>query len=541
MPMNLEEQQFVLQATGGSPALLALTTVDLTHRDGSEEERARIKHALLLAAVPHWCGRDLLAMLLKTTPESSEHMLTRLRVLTVVETFPARGADAINVHEATRGALRLHLRSTDPVLWQQASAVACEYVACNAEPHARIEALYHTFATAPDSAAIECDKLAYEFANVNPEGQYALALVLQELLAEGWLDGAARLQAMLTVLETRGSREERATTESEVRHVLQLALATGSTVAIARAQCLLGDALLSAGNVKDAATAFQAYRSLASQVVSAGVDDLRWRRELGKAHAKIGEVQQREQNYEQAFSSFRASFEVAQELAILEPTSALRQRELSVAYARVERILPMRVVSGDMLAWKSLQSDLVPMVRRILRRHPSLRDPALSNDPDVQSEILTATLMRLSTDDFRTLRRFVELGPGHAPTFESWLYGALDFAVRDHFRQRYGRSRQAVPSKRDLSESASFVPSFEISDAEPADVADKLTVIEILRFVEQTFHPDEVKLMRLYYVEDRSLGEIATELNLPPKQAEQLLRRLNARLRYKFLADTESS
>ena len=89
--MDFTEQLRILQAAQGNPALLALATVDLAHNALPAGERARIKDALVAAAVPHWCDRDFLAALLDTTPEEGERLLGQLRALTVVEPFPARG------------------------------------------------------------------------------------------------------------------------------------------------------------------------------------------------------------------------------------------------------------------------------------------------------------------------------------------------------------------------------------------------------------------------------------------------------------------
>ena len=61
--MGFVEQLRILQAAKGIPALLALATVDLAHHTLPAAGRLRIKDALLAAAVPHWCDRDVLAAL----------------------------------------------------------------------------------------------------------------------------------------------------------------------------------------------------------------------------------------------------------------------------------------------------------------------------------------------------------------------------------------------------------------------------------------------------------------------------------------------
>ena len=53
----------------------------------------------------------------------------------------------MNVHEAARLALRDHLRVTDAAHWKALSTRARAHVCQGTEPHTRIEALYHLFAT----------------------------------------------------------------------------------------------------------------------------------------------------------------------------------------------------------------------------------------------------------------------------------------------------------------------------------------------------------------------------------------------------------
>src|SRR5262249_46745876 len=111
--MKLAEQLRVLEAAKGDPALLALTTVDLVHQKLPASDRVRIKHALLSSSVPHWCDRNFLVALLQTTSSECERLFDQLRAVTIVEAFPARGEQAVNVHEAARLAIREHLRTTD--------------------------------------------------------------------------------------------------------------------------------------------------------------------------------------------------------------------------------------------------------------------------------------------------------------------------------------------------------------------------------------------------------------------------------------------
>ncbi|HKU38439.1 MAG TPA: hypothetical protein VJR89_09840 [Polyangiales bacterium] len=210
--------------------------------------------------------------------------------------------------------------------------------------------------------------------------------------------------------------------------------------------------------------------------------------------------------------------------------------------------LVQRTVGGDTQAWSALQAQLDSMILRMARHHRDLRRKGLADREDDLAEVRTAALERLATNDFHNLRSFVERSADapQASSFESWVYGVVDFAVRDHLRKRFGRAPKLTaaqtgrpqPSKRDLQSQAGRwddEPDRNLLTA--AGITTRLTVAQILAFIANAFTAEEVRAVQLYYVDGRSYEEIASELALPDaKQAEQLMRRLNARLRYRFVA-----
>ena len=208
--------------------------------------------------------------------------------------------------------------------------------------------------------------------------------------------------------------------------------------------------------------------------------------------------------------------------------------------------LVRRTLEGDSAAWTALQGVLDPTIVRIARRHQSLRRKGLAEQVDDIAEVRASSLQRLKANSFHNLRSFMQrhAQAAQGESFDTWLYGVVDFAIRDHLRHRFGRapkttaaeSGKVQPSKRDLGSRAGRL------DDEPAPnlltaagVTGHLTVAEILAFIADNFSADEAKAMQLHYLEGRSYAELATELGLPDgKQAERLIRRLNARLRYRF-------
>lgn len=210
------------------------------------------------------------------------------------------------------------------------------------------------------------------------------------------------------------------------------------------------------------------------------------------------------------------------------------------------------VVQGDRDAWSALIRELGPGLRAMAARHRSMRGKGQATDDDV-SEVVTATLERLRRDDFRNLRLYLgqveALGPGAAQGFESWVYGALDYAVRDYLRSRHGRAprrshsaTRLMLSKRDLGTLAGRFPTGQ----EPAlphalqGVTTRLTLAQIAEVVGQEFSGQERQAFELYYGKDAGFERIAGKLGLEnAKAAERLIRRLNARLRHRFVRPGE--
>lgn len=200
-------------------------------------------------------------------------------------------------------------------------------------------------------------------------------------------------------------------------------------------------------------------------------------------------------------------------------------------------------IAGVPGAWQALQAAVQPTIVAIARRHATLRRKGLANLPDDVAEVCTATLERLAQHTFRNLREYVarrELG--RTESFDSWLYGAVDFVIRDHLRARFGRAPQEDakdvprPSKRDLQTGADRLDAvMDRAYLSTLSLASKATVAQILEHVAQSFTVAEAAALRMYYLEGKSFAELAEALALEsPSAAEQLIRRVVARLRYRF-------
>jgi DNA-directed RNA polymerase specialized sigma24 family protein len=207
-------------------------------------------------------------------------------------------------------------------------------------------------------------------------------------------------------------------------------------------------------------------------------------------------------------------------------------------------------LAGNPEAWQQLQAALEPMILAFARRSRGLRHKGLAASPDDLREIVVAALERFARNNFQNLRRFAETGGGAGEPssgFDSWVYGAVEFVIREHLRQRYGRAPvvpasealQVQPSKRDLQSYAG-----RLDDGDGAGdralmntlrMTTKLTAAQIVEHIAREFSQDETRAIGMYYIEDRDFAEIASALGLEAaKDAERLIRRLNARLRHHF-------
>ncbi|HEX7479236.1 MAG TPA: hypothetical protein VF331_15630, partial [Polyangiales bacterium] len=108
------------------------------------------------------------------------------------------------------------------------------------------------------------------------------------------------------------------------------------------------------------------------------------------------------------------------------------------AIASLDELVQAVVQGSKPEAWQALQVQVVPRIEAIARGHDSLRAKGMHASLDEIAEIAevrTATLERLAHDDFQNLRRYLAQRDAAAAqpssAFDSWIYGAVDFAVRE--------------------------------------------------------------------------------------------------------------
>ncbi len=289
--MALADQLRLLQDAEGDPAKLALAAVDLAYPALPEKERAALRETLQAAAVPHWCDEALLAALLEIPVEDASLRLARLAQLPVVERFPARGATALNVHEASRLALRSHLAETSPGRFRLLSARAAGFFANDLRPAGRIELIFHRLSADPERGATELGRLSRSWSGTaKPEDQYALAAALQELDNAQQIHGRARAWALLVIAWARTLKGETAQLGAAARTALQLARGAKDLCEVAVAQCMVGDVLLDQGQLAAAQEAFGQDLAISRRLAEQDPGNADWQRDLAVAHSKVGDV-----------------------------------------------------------------------------------------------------------------------------------------------------------------------------------------------------------------------------------------------------------
>jgi tetratricopeptide (TPR) repeat protein len=334
--MDLSEQLRILEAAKGDPARLALATVDLAHSDLAGPERARVRDALAAAALPHWFDVSIIGALLMADPNETQQLLARLRNLSVVEAFPARGEGAANVHEATRIALREMTRTEDAHRFRAISRRIREYFLSEGTFHLRIEALYHLFAYDQTKAAVECAVLDNEATAVGGmQAWVALGRMLAELLAEGWLEDHALLEATLSVNECKRHRGEMAGIEEAAVRVLKLAQDLDDMRGMARAQALWSDAKASQGRLEESLKGFEKAIAFLEQVVARNPDNVDSQRELNTGHSRTGDILFDARRLDEAFASYQKALVGSQTIVSKHPTNVGLLRQLGILYSKL--------------------------------------------------------------------------------------------------------------------------------------------------------------------------------------------------------------
>ncbi|HVV88168.1 MAG TPA: hypothetical protein VHE35_34240 [Kofleriaceae bacterium] len=225
------------------------------------------------------------------------------------------------------------------------------------------------------------------------------------------------------------------------------------------------------------------------------------------------------------------------------------------------------MLEGDRAAWRELMVRIAPRIEGWARASYVLRRCRLAGDDDVRA-VMVAVLERLAANDHANLRKFVARSELPAPAddlvsdvlrlgrlveedeeaeaakdsdedtpLRAWLLRLVDYAARDHVRDRYGwAAGDGGPSKRDLHTDARPLADQPEPAARPP-MTDRLTVSKLIDEIHeyiQTF-PPQMRDAILLWLDDVSPDDIAAKLGLgDAARAKALVRAGQARLRERF-------
>ena len=473
--MDLTEQLRVLDAAKGDPAKLALATVDLAYPTLEEAERAALRQSLEAAAIPHWCDETMLAALLEIPLDESAAQLSGLNKLTVLEPFRARGENAVNVHEATRLALRQAMATNSLNRFRTLSTRMVALFASDFTPAGRIEWIYHFLCGDPDRGATELAKLFREWTrSANIEDRYALGAALSELEKTHLVEGRARVWTVLYIASLRVDRGEASQLENVGTLALQLAKDAADQTAEADALCLLGDALRAQGKLVEARAAFGKFQDLCARLAELDATNDDRQSDLAVAYNRMGGVLEAQGKLPEAYDAFVKSLTILRTLAEQEPSNAGRRRDLATGQGRIGDILQAQ---GKLPEAQEAFANCLSMCQQLVQLNPTnaewqqLLASAHAQVGDVlmdQNKLEDA--QREYKDYLEISRRLVE----REPTNAGWQ---LDLAVA---QSRVGDVLQVQGKMPEAQEA--FVEYLSISrrlaeqDSSNADTRDHLAV-----------------------------------------------------------------
>jgi tetratricopeptide (TPR) repeat protein len=365
--VNFERALEILKKAEGDEASVRLASVDLQFPDLPETERARLRQALEAAAVPHWFDDQILAALLNVTSDDAAQTSVRLRQLSVVEPFSARGPGASNVHEKSRLALRARMKREAPERLRELSSQARSCFA-GEEPHLRIEALYHRFTAEPEAAPGECRELYHKWKHGGRyEALLALGVALDELVSDGSLGGLLRSVALYRLAKIRYDYQPREVTARQAAEALPEFESRKDLWQIANTQELLGDVEFDRGNLELALARYRLTLTTRESFAAQAPTNTARQRNLSVSYNRVGDVQSVQGDLAGALKSYRDSLAIREKLAKRDPGNAGRQRDLSVSY---EKVGDVQSVQGDLAGALKSYRDSFAIREKLTKQDP---------------------------------------------------------------------------------------------------------------------------------------------------------------------------
>jgi tetratricopeptide (TPR) repeat protein len=323
--MDIQRLLDQVHGAGGDPQKLTLTTLDIALSVHGPDLRPVIE----AAAIPHWFDQETLARMLVVDQASAERYVDRVRRLSMVESFAARGG--WNVHETTRLAVRRDLYANQPERFRRLSSAASKCFP-GATPHEQIESVYHRLSSEPAEGGDQLKALHFEwFETGRSESRVALAQALDELLKSTPPAFLTRASCLIYLAKIRQGYSNIGDTELLLREALAL-LEGNNDVAESTCRDYLGDTLQQGGRLSAALTELLKAREIRRRAGEIDSDSRQWIRDTLYSHSRVGRIYCGQSRFDEADIEYREGLRTTQQLTERFPDDPLWQRVLVLLY-----------------------------------------------------------------------------------------------------------------------------------------------------------------------------------------------------------------
>ena len=367
--MTFTEQITLLRDANGNKWRLAMSNVDIVLSRLPADEREDIRKVLTAVCVVHWFDEKIIAWLLQTSAVQAAKYFIRLRELTIVEPYLARGQGIANVHSEVRSIIltemfdgsldRLRLLSVRAIMYfvheigfsimtdggadgsnlssslelPHNTVLRFDVSAINVRGFEKgnteniIEMFYNMFLAEPQQGVSLCDKIYDTFySETNYQGLLALADVISELLAiKNYHAVTRKIKGYLLVIlaRIRYSYPRLDDNTSDLLPLLKTAIkhlrSESPSADITPIHELLGDILIALGQREEGCKEYDAvFEIRRSQIPinTPNYDEANW---LSTAYNKHGLALEYRNNLAGAADAFRVALSIRERISELYP------------------------------------------------------------------------------------------------------------------------------------------------------------------------------------------------------------------------------
>lgn len=199
-------------------------------------------------------------------------------------------------------------------------------------------------------------------------------------------------------------------------------------------------------------------------------------------------------------------------------------------YTRAVLVAVQALLAGDATQWQTLVAEVHALALAVCQRRQAARGA------DFASNVALRVIERLRKEDYKALRRFMELRDTYpALAFETWTRGIINNALIDEVRSLPETSRKRVGKRRELQTRTHVIFEDE-QHAASASLAHSgiLDARRVLRWIHDADFPLDQKRALLFWLNGHSIADCARQLDLDETGTRRLLRAARQRLRRQF-------